>query len=114
MSLPVRHDRCIGRRRRLARYRFRVASGRVIVLNGTSSAGKTTLATKLQTRLTDGGECWIVIGVDDLFTKLPPAWVTYGAHVGARADDGIAFELVDGRVVRRIGPVGERVLAAYR
>ena len=84
------------------------------MLNGTSSAGKTTLATTLQARLAEAGECWIVVGVDDLFAKLPPAWVTYRTHVGAHADQGIAFELVDGDVERRVGPIGAQVLAAYR
>jgi chloramphenicol 3-O phosphotransferase len=91
-----------------------VAAGRVIVLNGTSSAGKSTLAAALQARLAAAGECWIVVALDDLFAKLPFAWVTYGDHVGAHADEGIAFELVDGEVVRRVGPIAERILDAYR
>ena len=86
----------------------------VIVLNGTSSAGKSTLASALQAGLADVGECWIVMGLDDFFGKLPWAWVTYGDHVGAHADQGIAFTMVDGGVERRVGPVGERMLAAYR
>jgi chloramphenicol 3-O phosphotransferase len=95
-------------------YRPRVSSGRVVVLNGTSSAGKSTLAAGLQARLTDGGACWFVIGIDDMFAKLPAQWVTYGPHVGAHADEGIAFRFVDGVIERRIGPVGEQVMAGYR
>jgi chloramphenicol 3-O phosphotransferase len=91
-----------------------VASGRVVVLNGTSSAGKTTLATTLQARLAEAGQCWIVICVDDIFVKLPPAWIRMRAHVGAHAEEGMAFELVDGEVERRVGPVGRQALAAYR
>jgi len=86
----------------------------VIVLNGTSSAGKTTLAEALQARFAADGEPWIVIGVDDLFVKLPPDWIRMGAHVGAHAEDGIVFERIDGAIERRIGPVGTRTLAAYR
>jgi chloramphenicol 3-O phosphotransferase len=86
----------------------------VVVLNGTSSAGKSTLATGLQARLTADGECWFVIGIDDMFAKLPAPWVTYGAHIGDHADQGIAFRFVDGAVERRIGPVGEQVMAGYR
>jgi chloramphenicol 3-O phosphotransferase len=89
-------------------------SGRVIVLNGTSSAGKSTLAEVLQARFAAAGEPWIVIGVDDLFVKLPRDWITIGAHVGAHGDEGIVFARVDGEIERRIGPVGTRVLAAYR
>jgi chloramphenicol 3-O phosphotransferase len=86
----------------------------VIMLNGTSSAGKSTLASALQSRLSEAGECWIVIGIDDFLGRLPWAWVTYGDHVGEHADEGIAFEVVDGEVECRVGPLGERMLAAYR
>jgi chloramphenicol 3-O phosphotransferase len=89
-------------------------SGRVIVLNGTSSAGKSTLAETLQARFAAAGEPWIVVGVDDLFVKLPPDWITIGAHVGAHGEAGIVFERIDGAIERRIGPVGTRALAAYR
>jgi chloramphenicol 3-O phosphotransferase len=86
----------------------------VIVLNGTSSAGKSTLASVLQARLADVGECWIVMGLDDFLGKVPWAWVTYGDHVGEHADHGIAFVTVNGEVECRVGPIGERVLAGYR
>ena len=84
------------------------------MLNGTSSAGKTTLAATLQARLTASGECWVVIGLDDIFQKLPPAWITMGDWVGEHAEAGIVFELVDGEVQRRVGPIGTAALAAYR
>ena len=86
----------------------------VIVLNGTSSAGKSTLASSLQTQLADVGECWIIIGIDDFLGRLPPAWVTYRDHVGEQADQGMEFTMVDNEVKCRIGPVGERLLVGYR
>ena len=86
----------------------------MIVLNGTSSAGKSTLAQLLQDRFAAAGEPWIVVGVDDLFVKLPREWITIGAHVGVHGEDGIVFERIDGDIRRRIGPVGTQVLAAYR
>lgn len=88
--------------------------GKVIVLNGTTSSGKTTLATTLQARLASAGECWIIIALDDFFAKLPFDWVQLGKHVGARAEEGIVFELVDGEIERRLGPIGAQVIAAYR
>ncbi len=88
--------------------------GRVVVLNGTSSSGKTTLAAALQADRVRAGECWIVIGLDDFLAKLPAEWVLIGDHAGAFAEDGIVFETIDGRVERRIGPVGEQLLMAYR
>lgn len=43
-------------------------AGRVVVLNGGSSAGKTTIGRKLQNSLT---ETWLLIGVDVLIWLLP-------------------------------------------
>ena len=67
----------------------------VIVLNGTSSAGKSTLAASLQTQLAEIGECWIIMGVDDFLGRLPWAWVTYGDHVGGARRPG--HRVHDGR-----------------
>jgi chloramphenicol 3-O-phosphotransferase len=39
-------------------------TGRVVVLNGTSSSGKSTLAKHLQARFVDAGECRIIVGLD--------------------------------------------------
>lgn len=89
-------------------------SGSVIVLNGTTSSGKTTLARTLQSQLASAGECWIIIALDDFFSKLPFDWVQLGKHVGVHAEQGIVFEMVDGEIERRLGPLGEHVIAAYR
>ncbi len=91
-----------------------VTPGRVVVLNGTSSAGKTTLAMTLQARLASEGDCWIVLGIDDVFLKLPDDWIRMRDWVGAYAEEGIEFEIIDGEVERRVGPIGTRTLAAYR
>ena len=91
-----------------------MTAGRVIVLNGTTSSGKTTLASTLQSQLASAGECWIIIALDDFFAKLPFDWVQLGKHVGAHAEQGIVFELVDGEIERRLGPIGAQVIAAYR
>ena len=45
-----------------------MTTGRVIVLNGSSSAGKTSLARALQDRL-DGW--WLLFGIDTLITAMP-------------------------------------------
>jgi len=90
-----------------------MTAGGVIVLHGTSSAGKTTLAHALVEQFAETGECWIVIGIDDYLGRLPPAWHRIGDHVGAHADDGFDFDL-DAPGGVRIGTVGEQLLAAYR
>ncbi len=91
-----------------------MTQGKVIVLNGTTSSGKTTLATTLQAQLASASECWLIIALDDFFAKLPFDWVQLGRHVGAHAEEGIVFELVDGEIERRLGPIGAQVIAAYR
>ena len=49
-------------------------TGRVVVLNGASSAGKTTLAVGLAEARWAKGEPWIVVGIDDVNAKLPAPW----------------------------------------
>ncbi len=88
--------------------------GSLIVLNGPSSAGKSTLAAALQRRFAAEGACWFVYGMDDYFAKLPFDWVTAGVHVGAHAEEGVILEVVDGSFQMRMGPIGRRVLAAWR
>jgi chloramphenicol 3-O phosphotransferase len=95
-------------------YRSFVPAGRVIVLNGTTSAGKSTLAKALQRKLAARGEPWLVLGLDDFFARMPPDWFRIGDHVGPHAEAGMVFEMVDGAIERRVGPVGRTVLAAYR
>ncbi len=88
--------------------------GRVIVLNGATSSGKSTLARVLQRRLAARGEPWVVIALDDFFARAPAEWFRIGDHVGPRAEAGMVFEMVDGRIERRVGPFGRTVLAGYR
>jgi chloramphenicol 3-O phosphotransferase len=88
--------------------------GRVVVLNGTSSSGKTTLAAALRRRLEADDECWVVYSQDDFTPKLPPSWIKAGKHVGRHADDGFVLEARDGDFDLRVGPVGHQILAAYR
>ena len=89
-------------------------TGRVVVLNGTSSSGKSTLAAALRRRLEADDECWVVYGQDDFTPKLPPSWIKAGKHVGRHADDGFALEVTDGTFDLRVGPVGRQILAAFR
>ena len=89
-------------------------TGSVIVLNGPSSAGKSTLAAALQHRFAAEGECWFVYALDDFLAKIPFDWVTLGTHVGAHAGQGVTLELVDGSFRLRLGPIGRATLAAWR
>jgi chloramphenicol 3-O phosphotransferase len=91
-----------------------VGAGRVVVLNGTTSSGKSTLARALQRNLAARGEPWIVIALDDFFARTPADWFRIGDHVGPHAEAGMVFEMVDGRIERRVGPFGRTVLSGYR
>ena len=84
-----------------------------MILNGTTSAGKTTLAVELQAQLAAAGECWLVWGIDDFLAKLPVAWLADDDE-GEHADEGIRFDRVDGDITFRAGPIGDRLLASYR
>jgi chloramphenicol 3-O phosphotransferase len=88
-------------------------AGEVIALNGTSSAGKSTLAAEIQTQLVARRTCWLILGIDDFLGKLPAPWVRY-FEAGAHADEGVSFERNGGDIIFRAGPVGRAVLSGYR
>lgn len=76
----------------------------VIFLNGSTSAGKSTLARALQSRLPDA---YVLFGVDDPLQRAPLRW-----H-----DSAEGFRFVtrpDGAVALEIGPEGHRLLGAWR
>ena len=91
-----------------------VAPGRVVVINGTSSAGKTALAKAFQEIRAAAGDCWLVFGIDDFLPRLPRRWVAYDAWSGSLAGDGVRLVRDGDRARYRIGALGRRVLSAYR
>jgi chloramphenicol 3-O phosphotransferase len=89
-------------------------AGRVVVLNGTSSAGKTSLAVEFQELRAARGDCWVVFGIDDFLAKVPRRWIEIDAVHGPYADDGVRLER-DGDAARFvIGDTVRRLLTAYR
>ena len=82
-------------------------SGRIVLLNGTSSSGKSTLVRALQDRLP---EPWVEIGIDRFVFALPrryrdqPGWSEVFRYVPLddRADGAFRIET---------GPLGERLIA---
>jgi len=91
-----------------------VAPGQVVVLNGTSSAGKSSTAAAFQETRAAVGECWIIVGLDDYLAKLPGEWVEVGSWVGTRASDGIRLETDGDRAMFRVGEQARRLMLAYR
>jgi hypothetical protein len=49
-----------------------------------------------------------------MFPLLPPAFFTYGPAIGEQGSAGLCFEFVDGHLERTVGPVGWKILDAYR
>jgi chloramphenicol 3-O phosphotransferase len=82
-------------------------TGRVILLNGTSSSGKTTLIRALQAALPDP---WLEIGIDRFVFSLPkryldqPLWSEVFRYV---RPDGAA----DGPFMIETGPLGRRLVS---
>jgi len=91
-----------------------VEAGKVVVLNGTSSAGKTSIAREFQELRAARRDCWIVFGIDDFIAKLPGQWIQVDAWQGPFAEDGVRLDR-DGDSARfRIGELGRRLLSGYR
>jgi chloramphenicol 3-O phosphotransferase len=87
---------------------------RVVVLNGASSAGKTTIATGFRDQRAAVGDFWLLTGIDDFLTKLPSEWKSAGPDHGTFAADGIRFERTSEGVRVRVGRVGRQLLRAYQ
>jgi chloramphenicol 3-O phosphotransferase len=79
--------------------------GRVIFLNGTSSAGKTTLARAIQDESPTPFVYW---GLDTLFGMVPPKWG--GGRDGPLSREGFWYDRSGDAVVIRYGQVGRRLL----
>jgi chloramphenicol 3-O phosphotransferase len=78
--------------------------GRVVLLHGTSSSGKTTVARAVQT-LSD--EPWVRLGIDVFWNAVDERWM----EDGPRAVEGFAW-MENARIVP--GPVGQRLAAGMR
>ena len=89
--------------------------GRVIVLNGTSSAGKSTLIRALQARL-DGA--WLGVGIDTVVYALPkayldlPLWGEVFRYVPAEPDSPAPFRIVTGELGHRLVEGMHRMVAS--
>ena len=88
--------------------------GRVVILNGTSSAGKTTVVDLFLARRHAAGECWLSTGIDECIARLPDAWHRTPGFDGPWANDGFRLERDGDALVVRGGEVWQRTLTAYR
>ena len=89
--------------------------GRVILLNGTSSSGKTTLVRALQATLPDP---WLEIGIDRFVFALPkayldqPLWSEVFRYVRPEGRDDGPFRIETGPLGRRLVAGMHRTVAA--
>src|SRR6476659_7890490 len=89
--------------------------GRVVILNGTTSAGKTTLVDLFLARRHAAGECWLTTGCDDYIRRLPVPWHGLPKYQGPFMEDGFRLERIDAsRMEVRLGPVWQMLLSTYR
>ena len=87
-----------------------IAPGRVVVLNGTSSSGKTSTANAFQELRAQAGELWVVLALDDYIGKVPRRWVEVGNWVGSFASDGIQLVRDGERATFRIGEQAQQLM----
>ena len=78
--------------------------GRVVLLHGTTSSGKTTLARAVQ-KLSD--EPWVRLGIDTFWNAIDERWMEHGPY----AAEGFLWT-DDATIVP--GPVGQRLAAGMR
>jgi chloramphenicol 3-O phosphotransferase len=88
--------------------------GRVVILNGASSVGKSTLIREFVESRAATGDCWIPVGIDDFIAKLPWQWFDIPKVRGPYGQDGLRFEGRADRMVPTVGGLGRRLFAVYR
>jgi chloramphenicol 3-O phosphotransferase len=88
----------------------------VVVLNGTSSAGKTTIASAVRDRRAAVGDFWLLVGIDDVLSKLSAEWLDLGLSTGRgrHAADGLWFESTPAGPALRVGSLCRQLLHIYR
>jgi len=88
--------------------------GRVVVLNGTTSAGKSTLIDLFCERRVARGELWLRIALDDYMGKMPNEYFDLPGFEGRFGAEGFRVVERAGHIVFDVGPTAEHVLGAYR
>ena len=83
--------------------------GRVVILNGTSSSGKSTIVSMFIEQRAAKGEWWLPVAIDDFQMKLVREWATDGPF----GDDGMRFVQEPSGIRVHVGERGRRLHAAY-
>ncbi|MGB9113629.1 MAG: AAA family ATPase [Acidimicrobiales bacterium] len=86
-----------------------LSPGRVVILNGTSSSGKSTIVSLFIEQRAAAGEWWLPVATDDFNMKLVREWATDGPF----GEDGMRFVQEPFGIRVHLGKRGRRLQAAY-
>jgi chloramphenicol 3-O phosphotransferase len=91
-------------------------SGRVVILNGAGSVGKSSLASEFHDLRAARGEFWFRAGIDDVLAKVTFPWLDIGwpAGPGAHADQGLRIVPSSDGDVMDVGPLLRELLHTYQ
>lgn len=89
------------------------SGGRVVILNGGSSSGKTSLSRAFRTARNATGDFWLGLGFDAFFAGLPDEWYGFGDHQGTFSHLGMRTFVTDEGLITEFGTIGRRMMEAY-
>ena len=90
--------------------------GRVVILNGASSTGKTSIIECFRAWEAVAGDFWLVAAIDDVLARLPSEWndVGWPGGPGRFADDGLRVVSGASGTMMSVGPLLRRLLRLYQ
>jgi chloramphenicol 3-O phosphotransferase len=93
-----------------------MVTGRIVVINGASSAGKTSIVRALRELEAVDRRYWHVVGLDDVLARLAWQWVDVGwpTGPGPMCDQGLSVAQVDGVPTLRVGPLLRKLLRGHQ
>jgi chloramphenicol 3-O phosphotransferase len=85
----------------------------VVILNGASSAGKSTILRMFIEQRATHREWWLPVAIDDFQAKILPEWAEVPGHRGPFSEEGVRFEPSPEGTRVRVGERARRLYAAY-
>ncbi len=87
----------------------------MVVLNGSSSAGTSSLAAAFQAREAARGRAWVITGIDDFLGRLPIEFVGVPDERGPYCDQGFSMQRDAAALISiTFGPLGLALMRGYR
>lgn len=91
-----------------------IGTGRVVILNGAPSSGKSSLVDAFCRRRSKSGELWLRIAIDDFNAKIPREFFGALGVEGRHSAQGVRFVPVDSGLRVEAGAEARRIFATYR